>query len=83
MVARLLGAGVTVVDDPADAQVILVNTCPFVEDATQESIDTILALAEYKKAGRGSPSCCWPWTVWRGWTGSGCCTPTRRTSPRD
>ncbi len=52
MIARLVGAGSVVVDQPEAADVILVNTCTFVEAATQESIDTILELAEQKKAGR-------------------------------
>ncbi len=43
------------VEDPACAEVIIVNTCGFIESAKEESINTILALAEYKKAG----SCRW------------------------
>ncbi|MBS6511462.1 MAG: radical SAM protein, partial [Clostridiales bacterium] len=39
-------------DDPARADVIIVNTCGFIESAKQESIDTILEMAEYKKSGR-------------------------------
>lgn len=35
--------------DPADADVIIINTCAFIEAATQESINTILEMAEYKK----------------------------------
>ena len=33
-------------DKPGDADVVVVNTCAFVEDARRESIDTILALAD-------------------------------------
>ncbi len=37
--------------DPADADAIIVNTCGFINDAKEESIDTILEMAEYKKNG--------------------------------
>jgi ribosomal protein S12 methylthiotransferase len=39
------------VDDPANAEVIVVNTCGFVEAAKQESIETILALSDMKQSG--------------------------------
>jgi ribosomal protein S12 methylthiotransferase len=35
----------------ADAEVLVVNTCAFIDKAKQESIDTILEMAEYKKTG--------------------------------
>jgi ribosomal protein S12 methylthiotransferase len=38
-------------DDPAGADVVVVNTCAFIVDARRESIDTILALADRKKDG--------------------------------
>src|SRR5947207_7538371 len=38
--------------DAADADVIVVNTCAFIDKAKQESIDTILEMAELKKTGR-------------------------------
>ena len=34
-----------------DADVLIVNTCSFIEPAKRESIDTILEMAEYKKSG--------------------------------
>ncbi len=43
--------GFTATDDPALAEVIIVNTCGFILDAKQEAIDTILELSEFKKAG--------------------------------
>ncbi len=52
MAARLTAAGWHVADDPGDADAIVVNTCSFIESAAGESIDTILALAEYKANGR-------------------------------
>lgn len=50
MLGRLKGAAVFT-DDPAQADVIIVNTCGFIDSAKQESIDTILEMAEYKKTG--------------------------------
>src|SRR5690242_17245642 len=38
--------------DAADADVLIVNTCAFIDKAKQESIDTILEMAELKKTGR-------------------------------
>jgi ribosomal protein S12 methylthiotransferase len=37
---------------PAEADVIVVNTCSFIDPAKQESVDTILEMAEYKKTGK-------------------------------
>ena len=44
--------GYQVVADPGEAEVIIVNTCSFIEAAKMESIDTVLELAEYKRTGR-------------------------------
>ena len=44
--------GFRVTDDPAEAEVILVNTCGFIDPAKEESVNTILDMAEYKQAGR-------------------------------
>ena len=52
MAGRLAKAGHEIVDDPATAETIIVNTCCFVEDAADESVDTILAAAAYKRSGR-------------------------------
>jgi ribosomal protein S12 methylthiotransferase len=51
MNGRLIKAGWALTDDPGEAATIVVNTCSFIESAAQESIDTILELAEYKKEG--------------------------------
>jgi ribosomal protein S12 methylthiotransferase len=45
-------AGHFLTDDPAAADVLVVNTCAFIDSAKQESIDAILEMAEYKKRGR-------------------------------
>ena len=51
MLAYLEAAGHVFVADPAEAEILIVNTCGFIEPAKQESIDTILEMAEYKKSG--------------------------------
>jgi len=49
ILGRFVSCGAfTPVDDPAIADVIIVNTCGFIKEATQESIDTILEMATYK-----------------------------------
>ena len=44
-------AGGLLTHDAADADVLIVNTCAFIDKAKQESIDAILEMAEYKKRG--------------------------------
>lgn len=51
MADGLKHAGWTLVERPENANVIVVNTCSFIESAADESIDTILALAEFKHNG--------------------------------
>ncbi|MEA3230749.1 MAG: 30S ribosomal protein S12 methylthiotransferase RimO [Thermodesulfobacteriota bacterium] len=51
MAGGLKHAGWTLVDRPETAHVIVVNTCSFIESAVDESIDTILVLAEFKRKG--------------------------------
>ncbi len=51
MLGILSEDGHEIVSDPAEAEVIIVNTCGFIDPAKQESIDTILEMAEYKKNG--------------------------------
>lgn len=40
-----------ITNDPAEAGLIIVNTCGFIESAKEESISTVLQMAEYKKSG--------------------------------
>ena len=47
----LLADGLTRAADPGEADVVVVNTCAFIEDARRESVETILALADGRKAG--------------------------------
>ncbi|MCU1372040.1 MAG: rimO [Ilumatobacteraceae bacterium] len=51
LVGQLGADGFTATDDPDQAQLLVVNTCAFIGEARQESIDTILALAEHKGDG--------------------------------
>lgn len=44
--------GSSVTDDPEEAELAIVNTCSFIGPAKEESIQTILALGEYKKTAR-------------------------------
>ena len=52
MLGRLSKAGYSFTDDEREAEVIIVNTCCFIGDAKEESIQTILEMAEQKKSGK-------------------------------
>ena len=52
MLGILTKSGYNIVTDEADADIIIINTCTFIEAANSESIETILELSEYKKSGR-------------------------------
>ena len=41
-----------IVNDVEDADIIIINTCGFIESAKQEAINTILEMADYKKMGK-------------------------------
>lgn len=51
MLGMLASRGYQIVDEEEKADVIIVNTCCFIHDAMEESIETILQMAEYKKSG--------------------------------
>ncbi len=51
IVGLLLRDGLSATDDPSVADVVVVNTCAFIEDARKESIDTVLALGARRKDG--------------------------------
>jgi ribosomal protein S12 methylthiotransferase len=51
MLGHLERAGIELTADPSRADVVLVNTCGFIDDAKRESIDSILEVAEAKKSG--------------------------------
>ena len=51
LVGTLLDDGMTLAADAASADLVVINTCAFIEAARQESIDTVLSLTENKKKG--------------------------------
>jgi len=51
MLGQVRAAGHELVDDPDGADVIVVNTCAFIDAAKEESVDTILEMAQHKQAG--------------------------------
>jgi len=51
MLGKLVAAGHQRTDDPGLAQIIIVNTCGFISTASEEAVDVILEMAEYKKSG--------------------------------
>ncbi len=51
MLGLLEEAGYEIVENEADAEILIVNTCTFIESAQMESIECILELAQYKKEG--------------------------------
>ncbi len=52
LAGRLAAGGFTLVDDPAEAETVVVNTCGFVEQAKKDSVDTLLQAADLKEQGR-------------------------------
>jgi ribosomal protein S12 methylthiotransferase len=52
LAGRLEAGGFRLVEDAAEADTVVVNTCGFVEAAKKDSVDTLLAAADYKEAGR-------------------------------
>jgi ribosomal protein S12 methylthiotransferase len=52
MLGTLAEAGYRLVQDPIEAEVVVVNTCGFIESAKVESVDAIVELAELKRTGR-------------------------------
>ena len=52
MMGMLTAGGHQLTHQPEDADVIVINTCSFIDPAKQESVDTILEMAEFKRTGR-------------------------------
>ena len=52
MLGLLRRSGYRFTPDPQEAEVLIVNTCGFIDPAKEESIDTILEMAQYKERGR-------------------------------
>ena len=53
MLGLLQQNGYELVNEPSEADVLIVNTCAFIESAKEESITTVLTMAEYKEPGKG------------------------------
>ena len=51
MLGLLTANGHEIVDSEEEADAIVINTCCFIQDAKDESVNTILEMAEYKKSG--------------------------------
>ena len=51
MLKKLVDAGYLLVDEADKADVVIVNTCAFIEDSKKESIDSILEMVDYKEDG--------------------------------
>lgn len=52
MITSLRKAGHCIIDDEQEADIIVVNTCCFIGDAKEESINTLIAMGEYKTSGK-------------------------------
>ena len=52
MLGILKQHGIELTANPAEADILIVNTCAFIQSAKEESITTILNMAEYKESGR-------------------------------
>lgn len=52
MLALLAANQIAITEEPQEAEIIIVNTCGFIHDAKEESIETILEMAEYKTTGK-------------------------------
>ena len=52
MLGLLAANDITITDNPEEAEILIINTCSFIESAKEESITTILQMAEYKKHGQ-------------------------------
>lgn len=52
MIAQMQLGGAEIVADPEEADILVVNTCAFIDSAKEESVDTILEMAQLKEHGR-------------------------------
>ena len=54
-----------IVNDEKEAEIIVINTCGFIESAKEEAINTILEMAEYKKKKCKGNFNCWAIIIWQ------------------
>ena len=59
MLGLLASRGYQMTDDETEADIIVINTCCFIHDAKEESVNTILEMAEWKKEGRTVDFAAW------------------------
>ena len=52
MLGELKAHGIELTSNPAEADILIVNTCAFIQSAKEESITTVLNMADYKETGR-------------------------------
>lgn len=52
MLGLLNENNITITEDPSEADILIINTCSFIDTAKEESISTILQMAQYKKEGK-------------------------------
>ena len=52
ILGKLKAMGLNIVDEPDGSDIVVINTCAFIEDAKKEAIDTILKAISFKKEGR-------------------------------
>jgi ribosomal protein S12 methylthiotransferase len=52
MLGKLVASGHSVTDDPSRAQAIIVNTCGFISTASDEAVEVLLEMAEFKETGK-------------------------------
>ena len=52
MLGELKAHGIELTNEPQEADILIVNTCAFIQSAKEESITTVLNMADYKESGR-------------------------------
>ncbi len=52
MLGLLASNNITITDNPEEAEILIINTCTFIDSAKEESISTILQMADYKQNGK-------------------------------
>lgn len=52
MLGMLVGNGYEITNDESEAEAIVINTCAFIHDAKEESVNSILEMAQYKETGK-------------------------------
>lgn len=52
MLGLLAANNITLTENPEEAEILIINTCSFIDSAKEESISTILQMADYKKTGK-------------------------------